>query len=76
MDNGELAMMALVIIILVLVLAVIWFVFMLPMEKGLHKRRLELVQRKLREKEARKKRELTEARDEGRRNGAGEQSRN
>lgn len=57
MDNPELAMMALVIIILVLLFAVIWFVFMLPMEKGLHERRMELIQRRIREKEERTRRE-------------------
>lgn len=57
MDNPELAMLALVIIILVLLFAVIWFVFMVPMEKGLHKRRMELIQRKIREKEERMRRE-------------------
>lgn len=57
MDNPELAMMALVIIILILIFAVIWFVFMVPMEKGLHKRRMELIQRRLRENEERLRRE-------------------
>ena len=51
--NAELAMMALVIIILVLLFAVIWFVFMVPMETGLHKRRMELIQRRIRDKEER-----------------------
>lgn len=50
-------MMALVIIILVLVFAIIWFVFMVPMEKGLHERRMQLIQRRLREKEEQMKRE-------------------
>jgi hypothetical protein len=55
--SAELAMMALVIIILILVFAVIWFLFMVPMEKGLHNRRMELIQRRLREKEEQLKRE-------------------
>jgi hypothetical protein len=55
--SAELAMMALVIIILILVFAVIWFLFMVPMEKGLHHRRMELIQRRLREKEEQLKRE-------------------
>ena len=54
-------MMALVIIILVLLFAVIWFVFMVPMEKGLHKRRMELIQRRIREKEERMRREREQA---------------
>lgn len=60
--NAELAMMALVIIILVLVFAVIWFLFMVPMEKGLHNRRMELIQRRLREKEEQLKREQDDQR--------------
>lgn len=55
--NAQLAMMALVIIILVLVFAIIWFVFMVPMEKGLYDRRMQLIQRRLREKEEQLKRE-------------------
>ena len=50
-------MMALVIIMLVLVVAVIWFIFMVPMEKGLQDRRMELIQRRLREKEKQMQRE-------------------
>lgn len=64
--NAELAMMALVIIILILVFAVIWFAFMIPMEKGLHDRRMELIQRRLREKEGQLRREQREqGRDAG-----------
>jgi F0F1-type ATP synthase membrane subunit b/b' len=64
--NAELAMMALVIIILVLVFAIIWFVFMVPMEKGLHERRMQLIQRRLREKEEQMKRAQREqGRDTG-----------
>lgn len=58
--NADLAMMALVVTILILVFAVIWFVFMVPMEKGLHDRRLQLIQRRLREKEEQMKRERRE----------------
>lgn len=50
-------MLALVIIIMVLIFAVVWFVFMVPMEKGLHRRRMELIQKRLREKEARLQRQ-------------------
>jgi F0F1-type ATP synthase membrane subunit b/b' len=48
--------------IMVLIFAVVWFVFMVPMEKGLHKRRMELIQKKLREKEERLKQRQREAR--------------
>ena len=56
-DSSELALMGLVLAILVLVFAVVWFVFMLPMEKGLHNRRMELLQRKLLQNEERLRRE-------------------
>ena len=46
-NDSELAMMGLVLAIMILIFAMVWFVFMLPMEKGLHKRRMELLQRKL-----------------------------
>ena len=59
--NAELAMMALVIIILVVVFTVVWFFFMVPMEKGLHNRRMELIQRRLREKEEQVQREQRES---------------
>ena len=55
--DSELAMMGLVLAIMILIFAVVWFVFMLPMEKGLHKRRMELLQRKLLQNEERLKRE-------------------
>lgn len=55
--DSELAMMGLVLVILILVFAVVWFVFMLPMEKGLHKRRMELLQRRLLQNEERLRRE-------------------
>lgn len=55
--DSELAMMGLVLAILILVFAVVWFVFMLPMEKGLHKRRMELLQRRLLQNEQRLQRE-------------------
>jgi len=55
--DSELAMMGLVLAILILVFAVVWFVFMLPMEKGLHKRRMELLQRRLLQNEERLRRE-------------------
>ena len=61
-DNPELAMMTIVMMIMVLIFAVVWFVFMVPMEKGLHKRRMELIQKKLREKEERLKKRQREAR--------------
>ena len=60
-DNPELAMMTIVMMIMVLIFAVVWFVFMVPMEKGLHKRRMELIQKKLREKEERLKQRQREA---------------
>jgi hypothetical protein len=56
-NDSELAMMGLVLATMLLVFAVVWFVFMLPMEKGLHKRRMELLQRKLVQNEERLKRE-------------------
>jgi flagellar biosynthesis/type III secretory pathway M-ring protein FliF/YscJ len=59
-DNSELAMAGLVLAILILIFAVVWFVFMLPMEKGLHRRRMELVQRKLLQNEQRLLREANE----------------
>ncbi len=52
-DNPELAMMAIVIIIMVLIFAMVWFVFLVPMEKGLHQRRMELMQKKLQQNEER-----------------------
>jgi len=59
-DNSELAMAGLVLAILILVFAVVWFVFMLPMERGLHRRRMALLQRKLLQNEQRLRREADE----------------
>jgi hypothetical protein len=59
-DNSELAMTGLLLAILILLFAAVWFVFMLPMEKGLHRRRMELLQRKLRQNEQRLQREADE----------------
>jgi type II secretory pathway component PulM len=59
-DSSELAMTGLLLAILILVFAVVWFVFMLPMEKGLHRRRMELLQRKLLQNEQRLQREADE----------------
>jgi hypothetical protein len=59
-DNGELAMAGLALAILILVFAAVWFVFMLPMEKSLHRRRMELLQRKLLQNEQRLRREADE----------------
>lgn len=61
-DKPELAMMTIVMMIMVLIFAVVWFVFMVPMEKGLHKRRMELIQKKLRENEERLKKRRREVR--------------
>ena len=59
-SDSELAMMGLVLAIMLLIFAVVWFVFMLPMEKGLHKRRMELLQRRLVQNEERLGREAGE----------------
>ena len=58
-NDSELAMMGLVLAIMILIFAVVWFIFMLPMEKGLHKRRTELLQRKLLQNEERLRREAS-----------------
>jgi hypothetical protein len=55
--DSELAMMGVILAMMILLFAVVWFVFMLPMEKELHKRRMELLQRKLVQNEERLKRE-------------------
>jgi hypothetical protein len=55
--GSELAMMGLGLAMMILLFAAVWFVFMLPMEKGLHKRRMELLQRKLVQNEERLQRE-------------------
>jgi hypothetical protein len=59
-DSSELAVVGLVLAMLVLIFAVVWFVFMLPMEKGLHRRRVELLQRRLLQNEQRLRREADE----------------
>jgi hypothetical protein len=55
--NSELAMLGLVLTIMILIFAIIWFVFMMPMEKGLHRRRMELMRRRLQQNEERLRRE-------------------
>ncbi len=52
-DNPELVLIAIVIIIMVLIFAMVWFVFLVPMEKGLHQRRMQLIQKKLQQNEER-----------------------
>jgi flagellar biosynthesis/type III secretory pathway M-ring protein FliF/YscJ len=59
-DNAEVVLLGLVLTILILIFAVVWFFFMVPMEKGLHKRRMELLQRKLQQNEERLRREADE----------------
>ena len=59
-NDSELAMMGPVLAILILVFAIVWFVFILPMEKGLHKRRMKLLQRKLLQNEERLRKEARE----------------
>lgn len=58
--NPELAMTGLVILLLIFCFAIVWFAFMVPMEKGLYKRRMQLIQRKLEENEERLRREREE----------------
>lgn len=58
--DSELAVTGLVLAILVLFFAVVWFVFMLPLGKGLHERRMELLQQKLLQNEERLRREAIE----------------
>lgn len=55
-DNPELVLMAIVITIMVLIFAMVWFIFLVPMEKGLHQRRMQLIQKKLQQNEERLKR--------------------
>lgn len=52
-DNPELVLMAIVITIMVLIFAMVWFIFLVPMEKGLHQRRMQLIQKKLQQNEER-----------------------
>jgi flagellar biosynthesis/type III secretory pathway M-ring protein FliF/YscJ len=59
-DNAELAMLGLILTILILIFAVVWFFFLVPMEKGLHKRRMELLRKKLQQNEERLRREADE----------------
>ena len=55
--NPELAMTGLVILLLIFCFAIIWFVFLAPMEQGLHKRRMQLIRKKLEQNEERLRRE-------------------
>lgn len=79
-ENSELAVIGLVLLIMILIFALVWFVFMVPMEKGLHKRRMELVQKRLQQNEERLKREALERgrqeREEHEQHLRGQQSRN
>jgi hypothetical protein len=52
-DNPELVLMAIVITIMVLIFAIVWFIFLVPMERGLHQRRMQLIQKKLQQNEER-----------------------
>lgn len=74
--NPELAMTGLVILLLVFCFAIIWFVFLVPMEQGLHKRRMQLIRKKLEQNEERLRREREAAaeasRGEERRRAGGE----
>ncbi|MEX2496045.1 MAG: hypothetical protein WD448_08155 [Woeseia sp.] len=60
--DAELVVLALVLLILFLIFAVVWFFFLVPMEKGLHKRRMELLQKKLQQNEERLQRQADEER--------------
>lgn len=75
-DNAEVVMTGLVILIMVFIFAIIWFVFMVPMEKGLYKRRMELIRKRLEQNEERLRRQKEEqaaaGRDEKRRASGGE----
>ena len=53
-------MIGLLLATMILIFGVVWFVFMLPVEKGMHKKRVELIQRKLRQNEERLRREAEE----------------
>ncbi len=68
-DNPELMKAALVILIMIFCFAIIWFVFMVPMEKGIYKRRMELIRKKLEQNEERLRREKQEAEDAADRDG-------
>lgn len=59
-DNPEVVMTGLVILIMVFIFAIIWFVFMVPMEKGLYKRRMELIRKRLEQNEERLRRQKEE----------------
>jgi type II secretory pathway component PulM len=53
----DLALTGLALAILILALAVIWFVFMRPMDQGLHNRRMEMLRRRLQQNEERLRRD-------------------
>jgi len=59
-DNAEVVLLGLVLTILILIFAVVWFFFMVPMEKDLYKRRMELLQKRLQQNEERLRREADE----------------
>jgi hypothetical protein len=59
-ENPELVMTGLVILIMVFCFAIIWFVFMVPMERGLYKRRMELIKKRLEQNEERLRRQRQE----------------
>lgn len=60
-DNPQLIMTGLLILIVIFCFAIIWFVFMVPMEKGLYKRRMAMIRKKLEQNEERLRRERREA---------------
>ena len=55
--NADLALTGLALAILILAFAFIWFVFMRPMEEGLHNRRMEMLRRSLQQNEERLRRD-------------------
>lgn len=59
-ENPELVMTGLVILIMVFCFAIIWWVFMVPMERGLYKRRMELIRKRLEQNEERLRRQRQE----------------
>jgi flagellar biosynthesis/type III secretory pathway M-ring protein FliF/YscJ len=59
-NDAELAMIGLVIVILIFCFALIWFIFMVPMERGMYKRRMELLRKKLEQNEERLRRQERE----------------
>lgn len=52
-EHAELLMTVMVLVLLGLGFAVVWFVFVTPMEKGLHARRMDLIQKRLQQHEQR-----------------------